>query len=99
MRVRVPLLTKLTSSYDISCSRGHFESLCHACQLGRNVRLPFATSSRAEQTIDLVHCDLWISPVFSLSGYKYYLAILDILDDYSHFLWTFLRAPRGGVNR
>jgi hypothetical protein len=33
-----------------------------------------------------VHCDLWTSPVLSLSGYKYYLVILD---DYSHFLWTF----------
>jgi hypothetical protein len=34
----------------------------------------------------LIHCDLWTSPVLSISGYKYYLVILD---DYSHFLWTF----------
>jgi hypothetical protein len=47
----------------------------------------FSTStSRAVQAFDLVHCDLWTSPVLSLSGYKYYLVILD---DYSHFLWTF----------
>jgi hypothetical protein len=33
-----------------------------------------------------VHCDLWISTVIGLSGSKYYLAILD---DFSHYLWTF----------
>jgi hypothetical protein len=72
------VLTKITSSLDPSCSRGHFEGLCHACQLGRHTRLPFTTSSsRAEQAFDLVHCDLWTSHVLSLSGYKYYLVILD----------------------
>ena len=29
---------------------------------------------------------MWTSPLTSVSGHKYYLAILD---DYSHFLWTF----------
>ncbi len=34
-------------------------SLCHACQLGRHVCLPFPTSSsRAKANFDLVHCDL-----------------------------------------
>jgi hypothetical protein len=33
-----------------------------------------------------VHCDLWTSPITSVSGFKYYLVILD---DCSHFLWTF----------
>jgi hypothetical protein len=80
-------MTKITSSLDPSCSRGHFEGLCHACPLGRHTRLPFTTSSsRDEQAFDLVHCDLLTSPVLSLSGYKYYLVILD---DFSHFLWTF----------
>jgi hypothetical protein len=81
------VMTKLTSSLHPSCSRGRFEGLCHACQLGRHTRLPFSiSSSRAEQAFDLIHCDLWTSPVLSISGYKYYLVILD---DYSHFLWTF----------
>ena len=35
---------------------------------------------------DLIHCDLWTSPVVSISGYKYYLVILD---DCTHYLWTF----------
>jgi transposase InsO family protein/small nuclear ribonucleoprotein (snRNP)-like protein len=81
------VMSQLAGHSDISYTRGSSERLCHACQLGRHSRLPFSTStSRAVQAFDLVHCDLWTSPVLSLSGYKYYLVILD---DYSHFLWTF----------
>jgi hypothetical protein len=70
-----------------SCNKPELDTLCHACQLGRHVRLPFATShSRATNKIDLIHCDLWTSHVLSVSGYKYYLIILD---DYSHYCWTF----------
>jgi hypothetical protein len=80
-------MTKLSSRLDSSRSRKHFEGLYHACQLGRHTRLPFPNSSSwAEQAFVLVNCDLWTSPVISLFGYKYYLVILD---DYSHFLWTF----------
>jgi hypothetical protein len=34
----------------------------------------------------MIHCDLWTSPVPNVSGFKYYLVILD---DFSHFVWTF----------
>ena len=84
-------LTQLSRSSDIPCTRAHDEHLCQACQLGRHVRLPFPTSSsHATHIFDLVHCDLWTSPVMSISGYKYYLVVLD---DFSHYSWTFpLRA-------
>jgi hypothetical protein len=60
----------------------HYKSspheLCHACQLGKHTRLPFASSThRAEKPFDLVHLDLWTSPIVSVLGYKYYLVILD----------------------
>jgi len=78
-------LSKLASSVSLpiqDCS-----DLCHACQLGRHVRLPFHLStSRASSKYDLIHCDLWTSPVINISGYKYYLVILD---DCTHYLWTF----------
>ena len=49
--------------------------------------LPFPVStSRATHNFDLIHCDLWTSPILSVSGFKYYLVILD---DCSHYLWTF----------
>ncbi|WVZ87940.1 hypothetical protein U9M48_034514 [Paspalum notatum var. saurae] len=44
---------------------------------------PFTPSDRI---FDLVHCDLWTSPVLSISGYKYYLVVVD---DFSHYSWTF----------
>jgi hypothetical protein len=60
---------------------------CHACQLGKHIRLPFHSSShRAEYPFNLIHLDLWTSPVVSVSGSKYYLVILD---DFTHYLWTF----------
>jgi hypothetical protein len=33
-----------------------------------------------------MHLDLWTSPIISVSGSKYYLVILD---DFTHYLWTF----------
>jgi hypothetical protein len=69
-------MNKLSSNLDSSCSRGHFEGICHACQLDRHTRLPFTTSSsRAEQAFDLVNYDLWTSHALTFSGYKYYLPI------------------------
>jgi hypothetical protein len=63
-----------------SCSKSHFDSLCHACQLGCYARPPFSSSSsRVDQAFDLVHCDLWTSHVFNLSDYEYYLVIVDDL--------------------
>jgi hypothetical protein len=35
------VMSKLYSSTSVSGCRGSFEHLCHACQLGRHVRLPF----------------------------------------------------------
>ena len=78
-------LSKLAAS--VSFQLEDCSQLCHACQLGRHTRLPFhASSSRATHQFDLIHCDLWTSPVASISGFKYYLVILD---DCTHYLWTF----------
>jgi hypothetical protein len=81
------VLQSLAQSSSILCSKSDDDHLCHACQLGQHVRFPFASSlSRASKNFDLIHCDLWTSPIVSVSGFKYYLVILD---DCSHFLWTF----------
>jgi hypothetical protein len=49
--------------------------------------MPFTSSmSHADNIFDLIHCDLWTSPVVSVSGHKYYLLIID---NRSHFVWTF----------
>jgi hypothetical protein len=70
------ILSMLSRTSVITCPRAFNHSLCHACQLGRHVRLPFpSSSSRAVQPFALIHCD------------KYYLVILD---DCTHYSWTFL---------
>ncbi|WVZ71910.1 LOW QUALITY PROTEIN: hypothetical protein U9M48_020441, partial [Paspalum notatum var. saurae] len=79
-------LAQLSCGAAITCPQTTDEHLCHACQLGRHVRLPFPTSSHASHIFNLIHCDLWTSPVPSISGYKYYLVVLD---DFSHYSWTF----------
>lgn len=79
--------SKLSSSSIISCTRGTIEPLYHACLLCQHVRLPFPScSSKTKQSFDLVHCDLWTSPIMRVTRYKYYLVILD---DCSHYLWIF----------
>jgi hypothetical protein len=81
------VLSQLSHSSVITCPRASSESLCHACQLGHHIRLPFPSSSfRVVRAFDLIHCDLWTSPLPSVSGYKYYLVILD---DCTHHSWTF----------
>jgi hypothetical protein len=79
-------LSKLSSDSSVVCSR-HTHDFCHACQLGCQTRMPFVSStSRVDNIFDLIHCDLWTSQVVNVSGHKYYLLILD---DRSHFVWTF----------
>jgi hypothetical protein len=83
------VLAQLSRSTDVSCTRAPAEHLCHTCQLGRHVRL-LVSSSHATHAFDLVHCDMWTSPVPNIFGYKYYLVVVN---DFSHYSWTFsLRA-------
>jgi hypothetical protein len=82
----VDVLSKLSHESSVVCSR-RTHDICHACQLGRHIRLPFVGSnSRANNNFDLIQYDLWTSPVVSIFDYKYYLVILH---DHSHFVWTF----------
>jgi hypothetical protein len=63
-------LSSLSRSSFIHCTSNKHE-FCHACQLGKHIRLPFHSSShRAEHPFDLIHLDLWTSPVVSVSGSK-----------------------------
>jgi hypothetical protein len=80
-------LSSLSRSSFIHCTSNKHE-FCHACRLGKHTSLPFHSSShRVEHPFNLIHLDLWTSRVVSVSGSKYYLVILD---DFTHYLWTFL---------
>nr|GEU77427.1 ribonuclease H-like domain-containing protein [Tanacetum cinerariifolium] len=61
----------------ISCNKTKSTTLCHACQLGKHVRHPFLHStSIVENTFDIVHSDVWTSPIPSVSGFNYYVLFL-----------------------
>jgi hypothetical protein len=82
----VDALPKPSSNSSVVCSR-RTHDFCHACHLGHHTRIPFASSTFcADNIFDLIHCDLWTSPVVSVSGHKYYLLIID---DRSHFVCIF----------
>jgi hypothetical protein len=79
-------LSMLSNASSVICSM-LMPDLCHACQLGRHTRMPFVSSASHENNnFDLIYCDLWTSPIISISGCKYYMVILD---DHSHFVWIF----------
>ena len=79
-------LRHMFRSFSFTCNKIADHS-CHACRLGKHTRLPFRASSHvASYPFELIHSDVWTSPVASNTGYIYYLVILD---DFSHYVWTF----------
>ncbi|KAI3780426.1 hypothetical protein L2E82_10407 [Cichorium intybus] len=81
------ILKNLVNNRFISCSSAKDPTLCHACQMGKHVKLPFRLStSFSHFPFELNHYDVWTSPIESLSGIKYYVIFLD---DFSHFVWVY----------
>jgi hypothetical protein len=61
--------------------------ICESCQLGKSKQLPFCESSRQTFVpLELVHSDVWTSPIPSLTGCKFYVIFVD---DYSRFTWLY----------
>nr|GEY79756.1 ribonuclease H-like domain-containing protein [Tanacetum cinerariifolium] len=81
------VLRSLVSRQFISCNKEKSHHICHACQLGKLVRLPFSSSdSVVTRCFEIVHYDIWTSPIVSSGGFKYYMLFLD---HYSHYLWIY----------
>ncbi|GKB32454.1 ribonuclease H-like domain-containing protein [Tanacetum coccineum] len=81
------VLRRLESSHFISYNKTKLPALCHACQLGKHTRLPFYSSeSNVGSVFDIIHSDLWTSPISSESGIKYYAIFLD---HFSHYVWVY----------
>src|ERR1043165_9888140 len=62
--------------------------LCNSCELSKAKHLPFIENNkRAQQVLDLIHCDLWgPAPIASTGGYLYYVIFVD---DHSRFTWFY----------
>ncbi|GKE57921.1 ribonuclease H-like domain-containing protein, partial [Tanacetum coccineum] len=71
----------------ISLNKSKLSALCHACQLGKHVKLPFYKfESSVKCMFEIIHSDLWTSPIASESGIKYYAIFLEY---FSHFVWVY----------
>ncbi|GJR26834.1 ribonuclease H-like domain-containing protein [Tanacetum coccineum] len=65
---RGEVLHRLVSSNFISYNKEKPPVMCHACQLGKHVRVPFVSSSTViSSCFDIIHSDVWTSPIPSLS--------------------------------
>ncbi|GJU45269.1 hybrid signal transduction histidine kinase M [Tanacetum coccineum] len=54
------VLRSLTYRYFISCNKEKSSHVCHACQLGKHVKLPFHSSdSIVTKCFDIIYSDLW----------------------------------------
>ncbi|GKC90102.1 ribonuclease H-like domain-containing protein [Tanacetum coccineum] len=81
------VLGHLVYSKFISCNNEKPLVICHACQLGKHVRLSFASfNTIVISCFDIIHSDVWTSPIPSLLGFKYYVLFLD---HYSQFVWVY----------
>ncbi|GKD08723.1 ribonuclease H-like domain-containing protein [Tanacetum coccineum] len=64
------VLRHLVSNNFISCNKEKPPTLCHACQLGKHVRLPFVNSNTVVTScFDIIHSDVWTSSIPSLSRF------------------------------
>lgn len=80
------ILSSLRSNHLIECNKAR-NSFFQICPLEKHVKLPFNDScSFTNMPFDIIHSDLWTSPILSSSGHRYYALFLD---NYSNFLWTF----------
>ncbi|GJX19046.1 ribonuclease H-like domain-containing protein, partial [Tanacetum coccineum] len=67
------MLRRLVSNNFISCNKEKPLVLCHACQLGKHVRLPFVSlDTVVTSCFDIINSDVWTSPISSLSRDNYY---------------------------
>ncbi|GKE40938.1 ribonuclease H-like domain-containing protein [Tanacetum coccineum] len=72
------VLRRLVSCNFISYNKEKPPVICHACRLGKHVRLPFVRfDTVVTSCFDIIHSDVLTSPIPSLSGYKYYALFLD----------------------
>ena len=79
-------LLKSQFSLPIKGSINH-DVICESCQLAKGKCLPFSVSSRVSKCpLELIHSDVWCSPISSLSGCRYYVIFID---NFSRFSWMF----------
>ncbi|KAI3751228.1 hypothetical protein L2E82_22276 [Cichorium intybus] len=89
-----PVFQFLRTNKDINC-HALDKLLCSSCQLGKNIKLPFISSTSCTvMPFDILHTDIWTSPIVSTMGHRYYLVIVD---DFTNFTWSYPLAKKSQV--
>ena len=71
------VLKSLVYDRFISCSNDKNNVICSSCQLGKHVKLPFSLSdSVVSNVFDIIHSDVFTSPISSITGLRYYFIFL-----------------------
>ncbi|GJY17817.1 ribonuclease H-like domain-containing protein [Tanacetum coccineum] len=96
------VLRHLVFNNFISCNKEKPLMLCHACQLGKHVRLPFVSSNTVVTfCFDIIHSDVWTSPYipvpfrclnyyvcFSLGSQSQFCLGLSFASPLNYLMWS-----------
>jgi hypothetical protein len=85
----IPTINRVIKAHKLPISNISFnkDQLYDSSLVGKSKKLPFSASNRLSNfVLELVHTDLWTSPIPSLSGYKYYIIFVD---DFSRYTWIY----------
>jgi len=84
----ISTLNKLLQQSLLPCTCSlKINKMCDPCQLAKSKKLPFSDSTRiSSHPLELIHSDVWTSPILSLGGCKYYVLFID---DHSRFTWLY----------
>ncbi|GJT44895.1 ribonuclease H-like domain-containing protein [Tanacetum coccineum] len=63
------VIWSLISCNFISCNEENSSHICYACQLGKHAKLLFVSSdTRVSSSFDIIHSDIWTSPIVNVGG-------------------------------
>jgi hypothetical protein len=80
------IVSHIIQKHHLPIENGDFNNkvICDSCQLGKITRLPFSASNIiSSHPLELIHSDVWVSPVTSVSGCKYHVIFVV---DYSCYI-------------
>uniref|UniRef100_A0A251T5P9 non-specific serine/threonine protein kinase n=1 Tax=Helianthus annuus TaxID=4232 RepID=A0A251T5P9_HELAN len=81
------VLDTLIRFFNFPCNKNKVSAFCDSCHVSNSKRLPFyASTSTTFAPFDIIHCDLWTSPIPSKQGYKYCMVLID---NFTHFVWVY----------
>lgn len=62
-------------------------SFCSDCAMAKSIRISFPSQDHTSTApFQLIHSDVWMSSVSSVSGFRYYVLFTD---DFTRFSWIF----------